>query len=97
MVMLGLPFNLLQISYLTSMLAHVNGMTAGKVNYTLGDVHIYKDHVDGLTEQLSRTSFDSYPKLVLDPSVKNFDDFTIDSFSIEDYQHQGKIYLPVST
>lgn len=79
------------------MLAHVNGMTAGKVNYTLGDVHIYKDHVDGLTEQLSRTPLDSYPKLVLDPSVKNFDDFTIDSFSIEDYQHQGKIYLPVST
>ena len=48
------------------MLAHVNGMTAGKVNYTLGDVHIYKDHVDGLTEQLSRTPLDSYPKLVLE-------------------------------
>ena len=95
--MLGLPFNLLQISYLTHMFAHVNNMTAGVVNYTLGDVHLYNDHIEGLTEQLSRVSTEEYPKLSLDPNVKNFDDFTFESFKIEGYKHQGKIILPVST
>lgn len=93
---LGVPFNLLQISSVTSMLAQVTGYSPGNVKYSFGDLHIYQNHIDGLSEQLQRKPLDHYPELIINPSVKNFDDFTLDHFKIEGYKHQGKLILPVS-
>lgn len=93
---LGIPFNLLQISYLTHMLARTCGYDVGLVKYSFGDIHIYKDHVEGLSEQITRTPLDNYPKLIIDPSITDFNDFKLEHFKIEGYKHQGKIVLPVS-
>lgn len=93
---LGIPFNLLQISSVTEMMAQVTGYSPGNVKYTIGDVHIYKDHIEGLSEQIQRVPLDNYPRLKLNPLVRNFDDFKLEDFSIEGYKHQGKIILPVS-
>ena len=94
--MLGVPFNLLQISYLTHMLAQTCGYDVGLVKYSFGDIHIYKDHVEGLSEQIARTPLDNYPKLIINPSITDFNDFKLEHFQIEGYKHQGKIVLPVS-
>ena len=93
---LGVPFNLLQISYLTHMLAQTCGYDVGLVKYSFGDIHIYKDHVEGLSEQIARTPLDNYPKLIINPSITDFNDFKLEHFQIEGYKHQGKIVLPVS-
>lgn len=93
---LGIPFNLLQISYLTHMLAHVCNLDVGIVKYSFGDIHIYKNHIEGLSQQLTRTPYDNYPKLIIDPFVTDFNDFKLEHFTIEGYHHQGKIVLPVS-
>lgn len=94
--MLGLPFNLLQISYITSMLSQVCDYSPGIVKYSLGDVHIYKNHINGLSEQLKRIPLDKYPKLNINPNIKTFDEFSLKDFEIIGYEHQGKIELPVS-
>lgn len=93
---LGIPFNLLQISYLTHMLAQICNYDVGIVKYSFGDIHIYKDHIEGLSEQLLRVPYDNYPELIINPNVKDFNDFELKHFEIKGYKHQGKIVLPVS-
>lgn len=94
--MLGVPFNLLQISYVVRMMAQVSNLSPGRVKYLFGDVHIYKNHLEGLSTQLERTPLDHYPQLILDKSVKDYNDFKLEHFGITKYVHQGKIELPVS-
>ena len=64
--------------------------------YSFGDIHIYKDHIEGLSEQLLRVPYDNYPELIINPNVKDFNDFELKHFEIKGYKHQGKIVLPVS-
>lgn len=94
---LGFCFNLLSYSILLAMLAQCVNMTCGDVICSLGDVHIYENHIEGLTEQLNRNPFKyDLPKLELNPNVKNINDFTYDDIKIIGYESYPIIKLPLS-
>lgn len=90
---LGVPFNVASYSLLTHMIAQVCGLKAGEFIYSLGDTHVYKNHVEGLTTQLQRTP-NAFPTLHIDPYIKDIDAFTFSHFKLHNYHHQGKIELP---
>jgi thymidylate synthase len=83
---LGVPFNIVQYSILTHMIAHVTGHVADEFVWTGGDVHIYTNHVNALREQLIREPYAS-PKLKLNPNVKSIDDFKFEDIEIIDYDN----------
>ena len=81
---LGVPFNIASYSLLTLMIAHVTGYKPGYFVHTFGDAHIYENHFDQVKEQVSRKP-KKFPKMLLDPSVKNIDDFRHEHFTLENY------------
>lgn len=87
---LGVPFNIASYSLLLSMVAQVTGYTAHECVLTLNDAHIYHEHFDAVTEQLSREPF-SLPTLWLNPARKNITDFTMDDIRLENYQSHPAI------
>ena len=95
---LGVPFNIVQYSILTHMIAQVTGHDAEEFIWTGGDVHIYNNHFVGLNEQLTRREhiFKS-PTLSLNKNIKEIDDFTFDDFVINDYESHPTIKMAVST
>lgn len=94
---LGFSFNLLSYSILLAMFAQCVNMTCGEVICSLGDVHVYENHIEGLTEQLTRNPNKySLPKLELNPKIKNIDDFTFEDIKIENYESYPTIKLPLS-
>lgn len=92
---LGVPFNIVQYSILTHMIAQVTGHTASEFVWTGGDVHIYNNHIAALTEQLSRDPYPS-PTLRLNPEVKEIDDFVYEDFEIVGYYSHPTIKMEVS-
>ena len=92
---LGVPFNIASYALLTKMIAKVCDMDPGEFIHTLGDAHVYKDHVDALKEQIQREPR-SFPKLVIKRDVKNIDDFKFEDFEIQDYHPHGKIAMKMS-
>lgn len=97
---LGVPFNIASYALLTHMLAQVCGYKVGKLQMTLLDYHVYvtegQSHEAQVMEQLKRTPY-SMPKLILDPNVKNIDDFTMSSVTLSGYHHHSKLVAPLST
>ncbi len=83
-IFLGVPFNIASYALLTLILAKVSGYKPGEFVHTFGDVHIYENHVDQVREQLNRTP-KNFPKIELDNSIKNLDDFTPDKVRLVDY------------
>lgn len=81
---LGVPFNIASYALLTIILAQILGLEPGEFVHTFGDVHIYENHVEQVKEQLKREPR-PFPKLTLDPSVKNLDDFRPDHVTLEGY------------
>jgi thymidylate synthase len=77
-VFLGVPFNIASYALLTHMVAQVAGLEVGDFVHTLGDAHLYVNHLDQAREQLTREPR-PLPQLWLDPSVTSIDDFTLDS------------------
>lgn len=83
-------WNVSQYAVLVMMLAQASGLRAGELVHVIADCHIYDRHIPIVEEIISRTPFDA-PKVSLDPSVKNFYDFTPESVIIENYQHGEKV------
>jgi len=92
---LGVPFNVVQYSILTHMIAQVTGHAPIEFVWTGCDVHVYHNHVEKLTEQLERDPYPS-PKLLLNTSVKEIDDFVFDDFEITEYESHPTIKMDVS-
>ena len=77
------------------MIAQVTGLEVGTFVHTLGDAHLYRNHLDQAREQLTRTPL-PLPNLILDPSITDIDAFTIDHIRIEGYEHHPHIPAPIS-
>ena len=92
---LGVPFNIASYSLLTHMIAHVCGLKAGEFIHTLGDAHVYKNHVEPLKEQLKRKPFD-FPRINFKRKVENIEDFTIDDIEVVAYESHGKIAMDMA-
>jgi len=90
---LGVPFNIASYALLMMMMAQECGLTPGIFTHTLGDAHIYLNHIDGLKTQLSRTP-GKLPSVEI--AKKPFFDLGYDDFQLHDYVHQGFIKFPVS-
>ena len=89
-IFLGVPFNIASYALLTIILAQVTGNQPGEFVHTFGDVHIYEKHMDAVKEQLLREP-KVFPKVVVDPSIKNIDDFTADKVQLTDYDSHPPI------
>ena len=87
---LGVPFNIASYSLLLHMVAQVTGLEAGEFIHSLGDAHIYNNHVDAVKEQLSRTPL-TPPQLWLNPDIKDIDSFTMDDIKLENYESHPPI------
>jgi thymidylate synthase len=92
---LGVPFNIVQYSILTHMIAHVTGYKATEFVWTGGDVHLYNNHIDKAKLQLTRIPYQS-PTLSLNSSVTDIDTFTFDDFKIHNYNYHPPITAKVS-
>merc|ERR1712002_84420 len=92
---LGVPFNIASYALLTMMIAHVTGLKPGDFVHTLGDAHVYSNHVDALKVQCDRKPR-PFPKLRINRTVDNLDDFTIDDFSVTDYDPHPKIVMQMA-
>ena len=92
---LGVPFNIASYALLTMMMAQVTGLKPGDFVHTLGDAHIYLNHLDQVDLQLSRTP-KPLPKMVINPEVTSIFDFTIDDFTLEDYDPDPGIKAPIA-
>ena len=94
-VLLGVPFNIASYALLTAMIAQVCGLEAGEFIHTLGDAHLYSNHLDQARLQLSRMPYE-LPKLVLNPEVKDIFDFTYEDIKIENYVSHPHIKAEVA-
>ena len=81
---LGVPFNIASYALLTILIAQISGYEPGEFIHTLGDAHIYENHMDQVREQLTRKP-KPLPKIIIDSKVKNLDDFTAQSVTLVDY------------
>lgn len=87
---LGVPFNIASYALLLSMVAQATGYIPHECILTLNDAHIYHDHFDAVSEQLSREPF-PLPSLWLNPDVKDIDAFTMNDIRLENYQSHPAI------
>jgi len=89
---LGVPFNIASYALLTIMIAHVTGLVPGDFVHTLGDAHVYSNHVEALKVQLEREPKE-FPKIVIKRKVEKIEDFNIDDFEVVGYQSHPKIAM----
>ncbi|MBQ2321531.1 MAG: thymidylate synthase [Bacteroidales bacterium] len=84
-VFLGVPFNIASYALLTMMVAQVCGLKPGKFVHTLGDAHLYVNHLEQIREQLTREPY-PLPTMRLNPDVRSIDDFKYEDFELEGYR-----------
>jgi len=92
---LGVPFNIASYSLLTYMIAQVCNLTPGTFVHTIGDAHIYLNHIDAVREQLSRVPL-TPPVLRLDPTIGDINKFTMDDIFLENYKSHPPIAAPMA-
>jgi len=92
---LGVPFNIASYALLTYMIAHVTGLKPGDFVHSLGDAHVYSNHVEALEEQLKRDPR-PFPTLSIKRKVENINDFTMEDFDLEGYKPHPKIKMDMA-
>lgn len=94
-VFLGVPFNIASYALLTYMLAQTCNLKLGEFVHTIGDCHIYTNHLEQINEQLSR-DFKSLPQLKLNPNIKSIFDFKFEDITLEGYDPHPLIKAAVA-
>jgi thymidylate synthase len=88
--LLGVPYNIASYAAFTMMIAQVCGLRGGELVHTIGDAHVYLNHVGAVAEQLGRQPY--YPPLLyIDPSISNIDDFRMEHFELHNYESHPPI------
>jgi thymidylate synthase len=94
-IFLGVPFNIASYALLTLMIAQVTGLAPGEFIHTLGDAHLYLNHLEQVEIQLGREPF-PLPEMRLNPEVKDLFAFRYEDFELRDYQCHPAIKAPVA-
>ncbi len=94
-IFLGVPFNIASYSLLTMMVAQATGYRLGHFVHTLGDAHLYLNHLDQADQQLARQPY-PLPRMRLNPDVKSLFDFRYEDFQLEGYQNHPHIAAPIA-
>ncbi|MGD8709546.1 MAG: thymidylate synthase [Ectothiorhodospiraceae bacterium] len=94
-IFLGVPFNIASYALLTCMVAQVTGLQPGEFIHTLGDAHLYLNHLEQADEQLQREPL-PLPRLRLNPEVRSLFAFRFEDIAIEDYRYHPHIKAPVA-
>jgi thymidylate synthase len=94
-IFLGVPFNIASYALLTMMIAQVCDLQAGDFVHTLGDAHLYNNHLEQTDLQLSREPY-ALPTIRINPDVKSIFDFKFEDFELLDYQCHPHIKAPIS-
>lgn len=94
-IFLGVPFNIASYALLTMMLAQVCDLELGDFIHTLGDAHLYVNHLEQAELQLTREPY-PLPKMLINPSIKDIFAFEINDFELKDYQAHAHIKAPVA-
>lgn len=92
---LGVPFNIASYALLLMMVAQVCDLEVNEFIHTFGDTHLYSNHTEQAKEQLSRTPF-AMPKMILNPSIKDIDEFRFEDFELVDYKSHPAIKAPIA-
>jgi thymidylate synthase len=94
-IFLGVPFNIASYALLTHMVAQVTGLEVGDFVHTLGDAHLYLNHLEQAQLQLTREPR-PLPRLVLDPSVSELEAFDLEHIAVEGYDPHPGIRAPIA-
>ncbi len=94
-VFLGVPFNIASYALLTMMMAQVCGLKAGDFVHTLGDTHLYMNHLEQTKLQLTR-EHRALPTMTINPDIKDIFDFTYEDFKLENYNPHANIKAAIS-
>ncbi len=94
-IFLGVPFNIASYALLTMMMAQVTGLGYGDFVHTMGDAHLYSNHIDQTKLQLTR-DFKMAPQMKLNPDIKNIFDFKFDDFELVGYDPHPTIKAPIA-